>query len=189
MEIGYSRISTAEQNPQLQIDALEKAGCQRIFTDRLSGARADRSALIEALEFARTGDNLVVWRLDRLGRSLRDLLDIVAGLESRGIGLTSLTEVIDTRSSGGRLVFSIFGALAEFERHLIRERTVAGLRAARDRGRVGGRPRLMTLEKVSAARKLMTSGMSAGEVAAAVGVSVPTLYRHLSVGRNAVDAL
>jgi len=144
-----------------------------------SGARADRPALAEAIEFARKGDTLVVWRLDRLARSVAHLIEIVNSLETKGVGFASLNETIDTRSSGGRLVLHIFAALAEFERHLIRERTTAGLKAARDRGRVGGRPRLMTGEKLLAARRLVGSGMSAREVAAAIHVSLPTLYRHL----------
>jgi len=180
MQIGYARVSTIEQNPQLQTDALKKAGCERFFTDRLSGARADRPALAEAIEFARKGDTLVVWRLDRLARSVAHLIEIVNTLETKGVEFASLNETIDTRSSGGRLVLHIFAALAEFERALIRERTAAGLKAARDRGRVGGRPLVMTREKLLAARRLKSSGMTGPEVAAAVGVSVPTLYRHLA---------
>src|SRR5258706_5124442 len=152
MQIGYARVSTLDQNPQLQTDALKKAGCERIFTDHLSGAHTDRPALAEALNVSRKGDTLVVWRLDRLARSVAHLLEIIAMLESRGVGFASLTETINTRSSTGRLVLHIFAALAEFERHLIRERTAAGLRAARDRGRVGGRPRLMTPDKLTAAQ-------------------------------------
>jgi DNA invertase Pin-like site-specific DNA recombinase len=185
MLIGYARVSSESQNPELQIDALKKAGCEKISIDRLSGAKADRPALAEAMEFARKGDTLVVWRLDRLARSVAHLIDIIAMLETRGVGFASLTETIDTRSSGGRLVLHIFAALAEFERHLIRERTSAGLKAARDRGRVGGRPRVMTPDKVTAARKLIGSGMTAREVATAVGISVPTLYRHLAAGADA----
>jgi len=185
MQIAYARVSTLDQNLDLQTDALEKAGCEKIFTERLSGARSDRPVLAEALEFLRTGDSLVVWRLDRLARSVADLIQIVKDLEAKGIGLTSLTEGIDTKSGPGRLVFHVFAALAEFERMLLRERTAAGLKAARDRGRIGGRPRLMTPDKVVAARKLMGTGMSAREVATAVGVSLPTLYRHLSGGANA----
>ncbi len=185
MQIAYARVSTLDQNLDLQTDALEKAGCEKIFTERLSGARSDRPVLAEMLEFLRPGDTLVVWRLDRLARSVADLIRIVKDLESRGIGFTSLSEGIDTRSGTGRLVFHIFAALAEFERYLIKERTVAGLKAARDRGRIGGRPRLMTVDKLAAARKLIGSGMSAREVAAAVGASLPTLYRHLAAGADA----
>jgi DNA invertase Pin-like site-specific DNA recombinase len=185
MLVGYARVSTLDQNPQLQTDALKKTGCERTFLDRLSGTGADRPALKEALEFARKGDTLVVWRLDRLARSVVQLIETIAMLESRGVGFASLTETIDTRTSGGRLVLHIFAALAEFERQLIRERTTAGLKAARDRGRIGGRPRLMTPDKLTAARKLIGAGMTAREVSAAVGVSVPTLYRHLAGGADA----
>lgn len=141
MLVGYARVSTHDQNEDLQVDALTKAGCERIFTDRISGAIVDRPGLNDALDYIRPDDTLVVWRLDRLGRSLKDLIEIVGKLDSQGIGFTSLQESIDTNTSGGRLVFHIFGALAEFERNLIRERTKAGLAAARARGRVGGRRR------------------------------------------------
>src|SRR5512146_3189384 len=141
MLVGYARVSTADQTPALQRDALSAAGCGRLFTDTASGAKAERPGLDEALEFLRPGDTLVVWRLDRLGRSLRHLIETVSLLEQRGIGFRSLQESIDTTTSGGKLVFHVFGALAEFERDLIRERTSAGLLAARARGRKGGRPR------------------------------------------------
>jgi DNA invertase Pin-like site-specific DNA recombinase len=179
MQIGYARVSTLDQNPQLQTDALKKAGCERIFTDHLSGVRVDRPALAEALNVSRNGDTVVVWRLDRLARSVAHLIETIATLEARGVGFASLTETIDTRTSGGRLVLHIFAALAEFERHLIRERTSAGLKAARDRGRIGGRPRLMTPDKLTAAQKLLKSGMTVRAVAGVVGISTPTLYRHL----------
>jgi len=185
MQVGYVRVSTGDQSTDLQIDALKEAGCKRLFTDKLSGARTDRPALREALEFVHKGDTLVVWRLDRLARSVAHLIEIVQGLESKGAAFTSLTENIDTKSSGGRLVFHVFAALAEFERHLIRERTAAGLKAARERGRVGGRPRVLTADKLSAARKLLATGMSPREVASAVGVSTATLYRHIG---GAADA-
>jgi len=185
MMIGYARVSTTDQNADLQTDALERAGCKRIFTERLSGARADRPALREALATIRRGDTLVVWRLDRLARSVAHLIEIVQDLESGGAGFSSLTENIDTKSSGGKLVFHVFAALAEFERQLIRERTAAGLKAARDRGRVGGRPRVLTGEKLAAAKKLLKSGMSPRDVAAAVGVSPATLYRRVSGGADA----
>lgn len=180
MQIGYARVSTLDQNPQLQIDALTNAGCEKIFTERLSGARADRPALAEALEYARKGDTVAVWRLDRLARSVGHLIEIINRLEAKGVEFASLTETIDTQTGSGRLVMHVFAALAEFERALIRERTSAGLKAARDRGRVGGRPRVMTGDKLVAARRLKASGMAAREVASAVGVSLPTLYRHLS---------
>ena len=124
MLIGYARVSTHEQNLTLQTDALKQAGCRKIFEDRVSGAGGERTGLKTALEYAREGDSLLVWRLDRLGRSLKDLIELIAGLEKRGVGFRSLQESIDTTTSGGRLIFHVFGALAEFERNLIRERTV-----------------------------------------------------------------
>src|SRR5689334_11715700 len=135
MLIGYSRISTTDQTLNLQLDALKQAGCGKVFTDTISGAKAERPGLGEALEYVRAGDTLVVWRLDRLGRSLKDLIATITGLHEQGIGFKSLTESIDTTTPGGKLVFHVFGALAEFERDLIRERTQAGLMAARARGR------------------------------------------------------
>jgi DNA invertase Pin-like site-specific DNA recombinase len=144
MLIGYARVSTIDQTLALQQDALAEAGCEKIFTDTASGSLAERPGLAEAVTFARAGDTLVVWRLDRLGRSLRHLIDTVATLDERGIHLHSLQEQLDTSTSGGKLVFHVFGALAEFERDLIRERTQAGLTAARARGRVGGRRRTLT---------------------------------------------
>jgi DNA invertase Pin-like site-specific DNA recombinase len=141
MLVGYARVSTADQTLDLQKDALEKAGCDRIFTDTASGAKAERIGLDEAINYVRKGDTLVVWRLDRLGRSLPHLIETITGLNNRGIGFKSITESIDTTTSGGKLIFHIFGALAEFERDIIRERTQAGLTAARARGRKGGRPK------------------------------------------------
>ena len=144
MVFGYARVSTTEQDESLQLDALDAAGCDRLMIDRASGAAADRPALAEMLDRLRPGDTVMVWRLDRLGRPLRHLIDAVADLERRGVTLVSLTEQIDTSSPGGRLVFHVFGAMAEFERDLIRERTQAGLAAARARGRTGGRPTVWT---------------------------------------------
>ena len=139
MLVGYARVSTLDQNPQLQIDALKQAGCERLYVEKASGAHHDRPELKAALAYMRPGDTLVVWRLDRLGRSLKHLIEMMAELEGQGIGFQSVTEAIDTTTPGGKLVFHIFGALAEFERNLIRERTHAGLEAARARGRRGGR--------------------------------------------------
>jgi DNA invertase Pin-like site-specific DNA recombinase len=136
MLIGYARVSTTDQTLDLQKDALKKAGCSKIFTDTASGAKAERTGLDEALNYVRSGDTLVVWKLDRLGRSLPHLIETITGLNNRGIGFKSITEAIDTTTSGGKLIFHIFGALAEFERDIIRERTQAGLNAARSRGRV-----------------------------------------------------
>src|SRR3954454_21395314 len=137
MLIGYARVSTAEQTLDLQLDAFKHAGCSKIFTDTASGAKAERKGLEEALSYVRSGDILVVWRLDRLGRSLQHLIETIKELHNRGIGFRSLTEQIDTTTSGGKLIFHIFGALAEFERDLIRERTQAGLQAVRERGKRG----------------------------------------------------
>jgi DNA invertase Pin-like site-specific DNA recombinase len=184
MNIGYMRVSTGEQNPDLQRDALTKAGCEKLFSDVASGATVDRPGLNEAIEFARSGDVIVVYRLDRLGRSLAHLIATVKQLEDRGIGFKSLSETIDTTSSAGRLIFSIFGALAEFERNLIRERTNAGLAAARQRGRVGGRPRSMSTDKLAAAKKLLAGGTPPKDVAAMLGLSIGTLYRWLPASKR-----
>ncbi len=157
MQIGYARVSTVEQTLDLQQDALTKAGCPRIFSDVASGANTDRPGLGEALNFVRPGDTLVVWRLDRLGRSLQHLIQTVTGLQQRQVSFKSLTESLDTTTSGGKLVFHFFGALAEFERDLMRERTLAGLAAPRARGRVDGHPgtaRLNTPETVALAQSL-----------------------------------
>ena len=180
MLIGYARISTRDQSLDGQLDALHRAGCERVFSEVASGARDDRPVLQEALAYARPGDVLVSLKLDRVARSLQHLTGLVADLNHRRVGLKSLTEEIDTSTPGGKLVFHIFGAIAEFERDLIRERTRVGLDAARKRGRVGGRPVKMTPAKLEAARKLLQSGTSVREIADSLGVSVPTVYRHLS---------
>jgi len=146
--IGYARVSTAEQDTPLQTDALHKAGCERIFEDTVSGVKADRHGLASALAYLRDGDVLAVWRLDRPGRSLPHLIETISALEARGVGFRSLTERIDTTTSGGRLVFHVFGALGQFERDLIRERTKAGLAAAAARGRKGGRKPIITADKL-----------------------------------------
>src|SRR5664280_3072340 len=152
--IGYARVSTEDQNAELQIDALNAAGCFKVFTDKASGSLSHPPQLDKMLEQLRDGDVVVVWRLDRLGRSLKNLIALVEELAEKGVGFRSLTENIDTTTNGGKLVFHIFGALAEFERTLIRERTMAGLAAARARGRVGGRPPTMTHDKIKVARQL-----------------------------------
>ncbi len=144
MLIGYARVSTHDQTLNLQLDRLEEAGCTRIFEDHISGTKAERPGLADALSHLRAGDTLVVWRLDRLGRSLRNLIDTITELQQQGIGFKSLQENIDTTNSGGKLIFHVFGALAEFERELIKERTQAGLEAARARGKVGGRPKALS---------------------------------------------
>src|SRR5713226_3864979 len=154
MLIGYARVSTQDQTLNLQLDALKNIGCSKIFSDTISGATTERPGLTEALAYVREGDTLVVWKLDRLGRSLKHLIDTITHLNNRKIGFKSLTENIDTTTSGGKLIFHIFGALAEFERDIIRERTLAGLQAARARGRKGGRPKALTSKTVQIAQQL-----------------------------------
>jgi DNA invertase Pin-like site-specific DNA recombinase len=181
MIVGYARVSTVEQILNLQLDALNAASCEKIFTDTISGAKAARPGLEQALSFMRPGDVLVVWRLDRLGRSLKMLIETMNALQARGIELRSLTEQIDTTTPGGKLVFHLFGSLAEFERDLIRERTQAGLAAARARGRQGGRPKkLGTPGKVAMARSLYADqSLSIADICTTLGVSKATLYRYL----------
>lgn len=178
--IGYARVSTQDQNLELQREALEAAGCERIYTDQLSGARADRPGLIEALDYARAGDTLVIWKLDRLGRSMPHLVEIARDLDNREIHLRSITDQIDTTTAAGWFFFHVMAALATMERDLIVERTNAGLEAARRRGRVGGRRRKMTPAKIESARTLLASGKPPAEVAHDLGVSRATLYRHVS---------
>ena len=178
MLIGYARVSTRDQRMDGQLDALTQAGCDRVFQEVASGARSDRPVLADAIGYARPGDILVCTKLDRVARSLVHLTSIMADLEEREIGFRSLSEQMDTTSPGGKLVFHIFGAIAQFEKDLIQERTRAGLEAARRRGRVGGRPRSMTDQKLKSAKKLLAAGTPAREVAESIGVSVPTLYRH-----------
>ena len=181
--LGYARVSTTDQHPQLQVDALERAGCYRVFVETASGARPDRPVLEQVLDQLRPGDTLVVWKLDRLGRSLRHLVDTVTGLADRRIGFRSLQEAIDTTTPGGKLVFHVFAALAEFERDLIRERTSAGLAAARARGRQGGRPSVMTADKLKVARDMHGSGQyTMTAIATTLGVSRASIYRHLHQG-------
>jgi DNA invertase Pin-like site-specific DNA recombinase len=182
--IGYARISQDTQSIDLQIDALTAAGCEKLFSDTAPGSRNDRPGLKQALEFVRSGDSICVWRLDRLGRSLSHLIALMQDLERRGVGFRSLTEAIDTTTPGGRLTYNLFSCLAEFERSVLRERTRAGLKAARQRGRLGGRPRLLTPEKFDAARRLLEAGTPARDVAAALAVSIATLYRHLPASRR-----
>jgi DNA invertase Pin-like site-specific DNA recombinase len=181
MLIGYARVSTQEQTLNLQKDALKGAGCDPIFTDTASGAATERPGLDQALSHLRTGDTLVVWRLDRLGRSLRHLIDTITALDQREIGFKSITEAIDTTTSGGKLVFHIFGALAEFERDIIRERTQAGLHSARARGRRGGRPkRKPSSRKVAMAKALYADKTnSVSEICKTLGISRATLYRYI----------
>ena len=177
MKIGYARVSTDDQNLDLQRDALTAAGCERLFTDTASGAKADRPGLAEALSFARRGDVLAVWRLDRLGRSLPELVKVVGELEATGIGFESTTERIETSTAAGRLVFHVFAALAEFERRLIVERTMAGLASARARGRKGGRPGA-SAETINAIRALDKTERSPGEICKVLNISRSTFYKY-----------
>ena len=179
MQVGYARVSTQDQNPDLQLDALKAAGCEKVFEEKASGAKRNRPELKAALDYLRKGDVLVVWKLDRLARSLKQLIETVELLEERGIGFMSLTENIDTTTSSGKLIFHIFASLAEFERSMIRERTQAGLQAARDRGKIGGRPPALSDEDQAAARAMLKDkGMSVGTIAKRLGVSRSTLYRY-----------
>jgi DNA invertase Pin-like site-specific DNA recombinase len=187
MLIGYARVSTNDQNPELQLDALKQAGCEKIFMEKASGAQRDRPDLQAALNYMRSGDTLVVWKLDRLARSLRQLVETVEDLEAQQIGFKSLTETIDTTTSGGKLIFHIFAALAEFERSIIRERTRAGLESAKARGRVGGRPRSLSDKDITAAKAMLSNPtISMEEVAQHLGVSPSTLYRHIPGGRSSL---
>lgn len=175
--IGYARISTSDQSTDLQRDALLAAGCTRIFSDEMSGSRADRPGLSQALEYAREGDTLVVWRLDRVGRSVSHLIEVVGELERRGVALQSLNEQIDTSTSSGKLVFHVFSAIAEFERNLIRERVSAGLAAARKRGRIGGRPKAVDAAKARSIRAMKSLGLTTSEILESAQISRATLFR------------
>jgi DNA invertase Pin-like site-specific DNA recombinase len=180
MLIGYMRVSTGEQSLDLQRDALDKIGCERIYEDVCSGRVTDRPGLIMAMEMARDGDAIVIWKLDRIGRSLAHVVGLVGDLQKRGVGLKVLTGDVDTTTTTGRLVFGIFATLADFERDLIQERTMAGLSAARARGRAGGRPRVMTKQKLKAAMAMMADRENAArDVAAQLGVSLSTLYAYV----------
>jgi DNA invertase Pin-like site-specific DNA recombinase len=176
MQLGYARVSTDDQDTRLQTDVLERAGCRRIFREKASGAKADRPELARLLETLREGDMLVVWKLDRLGRSLSHLIELVAELEKQKVGLRSLTDNIDTTTASGRMFFHIMGALAQFERDLIRERTLAGLTAARAQGRFGGRPKALSPADLETARAAIAAGEDMHVVARRVGVSRQTLY-------------
>lgn len=182
MLIGYARVSTDDQNLDLQYDELKKAGCEKFYDDKVTGGKIDRPGLDAAIDYARKDDVIVVWRLDRLSRSLKDLIEVITNLESKGIGLKSLHESIDTTSSSGKLIFHIFGSLAEFERNLIGERTRAGLKAARERGKIGGRPKKLNTEKAKLARDLYNEKTrTIKQICELVGVSKPTLYKYLKI--------
>jgi DNA invertase Pin-like site-specific DNA recombinase len=180
VQIGYARVSTLEQEMALQLDALRAAGCDRIFEDRASGAKTDRPGLAQAIAFVREGDVLVTWKLDRLARSLPHLIETVNQLEKNGAGLRSLTEAIDTTTPGGRLIFHVFGALAQFERDLIRERTRAGLAAAASRGRRGGRKPVVTADRLERAKALIAKGLTVREAASRLKIGKTALYHALT---------
>ena len=185
MLIGYARVSTQDQNLDLQRDALIKAGCQKVFDDKISGSRAQRPGLDKALEMLREGDTLVVWKLDRLGRSVKNLVELVGELHKQGVQFKSLTDAIDTGTPSGRFFFHVMASLAEMERELTVERTRAGLEIARQSGRLGGRKRQMTDSKIASAKQLLANGMPPKEVATNLGVSVPTLYRWIPAASQA----
>lgn len=177
MLVGYARISTSDQNLELQLSALKKVGCAKLYQDYLSGAKNNRPGLQLALEVLREGDTLVVWKLDRLGRTVKGLIDLVNQLHQKGIHFTSITDNVDTSTPSGRFFFHIMASLAQMERELIAERTKAGLAAAKAKGRVGGRKRKMTKSKIESAKKLLEAGTLPKDVAINLGVSIPTLYR------------
>jgi DNA invertase Pin-like site-specific DNA recombinase len=184
MFIGYARVSTQDQNLDLQIQALTQAGCQKIFDDKISGSPAERPGLSKVLEMLCDGDTLVVWKLDRLGRSVKNLADLVGELYKQGIQFKSLTDAIDTGTTSGRFFFHVMARLAEMERELTVERTRAGLEVARLLGRKGGRKRQMTDSKIESAKKLLANGVPPRDVAKNLGVSVPTLYRWIPASAN-----
>jgi DNA invertase Pin-like site-specific DNA recombinase len=188
MLVGYARVSTQDQNLDLQITALKEAGCQKIFTEKASGAQRDRPELIAAMNYIRPGEDvLVIWKLDRLARSLKQLIETVEKLETQKIGLLSLTESINTTTSGGRLIFHIFASLAEFERSIIRERTNAGLKAARQNGRIGGRPSSLTEKDLVVAKTLLQDiSITVEDVAKRMQIAPSTLYRYFQGGRSSV---
>ena len=185
MLIGYARVSTQDQNLDLQIEALTTAGCKKVFEDKISGSRAERPGLAKALEMLREGDTLVVWKLDRLGRSVKNLVDLIGELHKKGAQFKSLTDAIDTGTPSGRFFFHVMASLAEMERELTVERTRAGLEVARQLGRTGGRKRQMTDSKIESAKKLLANGIPPRDVAKNLGVSVPTLYRWIPASTHA----
>lgn len=183
MKIGYARVSTLHQDLSLQLDALHLAGCELIYQETGSGSKSDRPELMNLLKAIRPGDELVVWKLDRLSRSLKDLINLINELESKEVGFQSITDHIDTTTPAGKLMFHIFGALAEFERNIIKERTMAGLKAARSRGRLGGRPRKLTPKQIQMAKSILDSPdnkNSVEDIARQFGVSRATLFRAFS---------
>jgi len=189
MLIGYARVSTKDQNADLQVNALKAAGCEKVYIEKASGGDRSRPILLEAVGYMRSGvDVLVVWKLDRLARSIRHLLELTEQLQAENIGFRSLTENIDTTTPGGKLIFHIFASLAEFERELIRERVMAGLQAARERGKLGGRKHKLTAKDVAVAKTLLLdSSISADEVASRMKICPATLYRYFPGGRGALS--
>jgi DNA invertase Pin-like site-specific DNA recombinase len=187
MLIGYARVSTQDQNLDLQHEALKQAGCEKLYEDKISGLRADKPGLEQALKQLREGDTFVVWKLDRLGRSVKNLIEFTNQLEKNKVHFKSLTDHIDTSSPTGRFFFHIMASLAQMERELIVERTRAGLRAAKQRGRIGGRKRRMTDSKIESAKKLLADGIPPKEVAGNLGISIPTLYRWIPATKNVIS--
>ena len=182
MNIGYCRISTDTQNDELQLQALKDAGCEKIFSDIASGSKTDRAGLRECMDFARSGDVIVAWKLDRIGRSLKDLIETVNTLKERGIGLRVITQQLDTTTPSGMLIFHVFGAIAEFEKSLIQERTAAGLKVARSRGRLGGRPKALDKKQVAIAESLYEDGKtSVSQICKTLGISRATFYRNITM--------
>ena len=190
MKIGYARVSTHDQNLSLQLDALKLEGCEKIFKEKASGAKAERKELTKLMEHVRSGDVVVIWKLDRLGRSLRNLVELVSQLMDKGVGLKSLNDPIDTSTSQGRLIFNIFASLAEFERDVIQERTKAGLKAARARGRVGGRPPGLSKDAettaIAAESLYKSQQMSVREICDKLKITKPTLYKYLRLRKVAI---
>jgi len=184
MLIGYARVSTENQNLSLQKEALLKDGCEKIYEDIVSGTKSNKPGLTQVLEVLREGDTLVVWKLDRLGRSVKNLISLIADLNSKGIHFKSITDSIDTSTPSGRFFFHIMASLAEMERELIAERTKAGLKAAKKLGRKGGRKRVMTESKIKSAKKLLAGGMPPRDVANDLGISIATLYRWIPANQN-----
>jgi len=177
MLVGYARVSTQDQNLELQLLALKKMGCEKFYQDQLSGMKNNRPGLQLALEVLRKGDTLVVWKLDRLGRTVKGLIDLVNQLHLKGIHFNSITDHVDTSTPSGRFFFHIMASLAQMERELVAERTRAGLAVAKEQGRIGGRKRKMTKSKFESAKKLLATGVSPKDVARNLGISIPTLYR------------
>lgn len=183
LKVGYARVSKLEQDLELQIQALQNYGCEKIFTDKMSGAKAQRPGFDAALNHLREGDILVVWKLDRLGRTMKGLIDLVENLDKQKIDICSITDNINTKGAAGRFFFHIMAAFAVMERELNRERTRAGLEVARRAGKKGGRPKIMTQKKINVAKKLLNDGMTIKDISQILGVSIPTLYRYFSANK------